>query len=208
MFLLNRCLKWTFLTGLNISFSLWLGIVYYQAIRESIPSWLSACVYLMFTIQVSYSSCFHAFILAIPSETIVQLYNIVVLTATQYFISIVITIYYGLSHSFFNGVGQVLFVVSVSSPTLHILRFMHESGYKAPKIRPLTSVTIVANVCDCVSESESRCEKCPCSICYNVLSSGTVGKTGCEHYFHMECLKDWMSHSMYPSCPTCRAVIG
>ena len=202
MLLLNRCLKWVFLTGLNICFSLWLAVVYYQSIREIIPNWLSLCVYLVFTLQVSYSAVMYVVIQLFPQQTLYELYNILVLTTGQYVIALGITIWLGTQHEFFR-LGQALFMVSVVSPVCHIVSLL-----KNKEETKRTIFTIVEHSCDCVSDGESRCGRCPCPICYTNLSSGIVVKTGCEHYFHLECLSDWMKHAMYPSCPTCRTHIS
>ena len=43
-----------------------------------------------------------------------------------------------------------------------------------------------------------------CSICFNVINSYGYSP-GCTHYFHTNCLKQWMRYKR--SCPMCRMEI-
>ena len=59
----------------------------------------------------------------------------------------------------------------------------------------------IASPIENVSESSTDNN---CSICYNVLDSGTE-KLNCQHEFHTMCLHKWLRYNS--TCPLCRAKI-
>ena len=51
---------------------------------------------------------------------------------------------------------------------------------------------------DCEANSEQEM----CSICLMELDDGRFALRNCDHSFHHECLKSWISRSL--TCPICR----
>lgn len=48
-------------------------------------------------------------------------------------------------------------------------------------------------------------EKC-CSICLEDISQDSVKTFECDHYFHLDCLNQWVSKSA--TCPICRTKLN
>ena len=46
----------------------------------------------------------------------------------------------------------------------------------------------------------------PCSICYEEFDSwrSVCRPNGCQHCFHIDCLKPWFAGKSLPNCPYCR----
>ena len=43
-----------------------------------------------------------------------------------------------------------------------------------------------------------------CSICLNKIGNNEIYKLKCNHYFHLECWKQWENSVNNVSCPLCR----
>lgn len=53
--------------------------------------------------------------------------------------------------------------------------------------------------------SNSQVDDC-CSICLEEITEDSVKTFECDHYFHLECLNQWVSKSA--TCPVCRTKLS
>ena len=48
-----------------------------------------------------------------------------------------------------------------------------------------------------------------CAICMEEVTVGdTEGKLPCQHAFHKQCIKQWITTKYNPNCPECRDIIN
>jgi len=85
---------------------------------------------------------------------------------------------------------------TLSSNTNHEKKSIHDKNCCTPN-------TIVMDS-DTSSNYSSSEKEIVCSICMGTLEEGDrIGALPCEHYFHVECLKEWLKRRNV--CPLCMA---
>jgi hypothetical protein len=91
-----------------------------------------------------------------------------------------------------------------------LLYALEETQYRPPSPRKLSKreISRLNTQLDCVKSVKKAKEDISCVICTESVVSGRKKKVKlkqCDHTFHFNCLKQWVSCN--PSCPICRAPI-
>lgn len=99
------------------------------------------------------------------------------------------------AHSLRDMIGRSAFPLSGPSQQYSFLNVMGGplTQQRQPSEDELRSLEAMN-----VSEGE-------CSICCDAFENTLAVKLPCEHYFHQNCVNDWLR--VKPTCPTCRAAL-
>ena len=93
----------------------------------------------------------------------------------------------------------------VTNQTSFETNILLPSGAPPPYIPPLVNNNSKPSPVYLRGSDEHDDEECP--ICLG-SPSPVVAKANCGHWFHPECLFDWLDRSPHRSCPICEAAIN
>ncbi len=111
--------------------------------------------------------------------------------------------------------GDTALFLALDSGHDNIVEFLVERGADVDAIDDDNQVTLIrllgrkqrynADQINKAIDVLKNKEICPISLEY--MTVGNITITDCNHAFNSDCLVGWLSKSLCPTCPTCRAVI-